>query len=262
VLGLLGYTSSAAPRYGSHRTMPNLRNFERRLGDIVEGFFGKAFKSGLQPVELGKRIVREMEAGRTVGVNNVWVPNSYVFTLSEEDREHFSQIEGALAKELQGVVVEAARERGWGLLGPPEVTFETDAELGRGQFRCEAQLVQAEDVKSGEHTAYLPASGEMAAVAAGKGELVLLEDGKPVTTYPIDRDTLTIGRMAECDIVLTDPGASRKHAEIRRDGDRVVVADLGSTNGTLVNESTIDERELEEGDRITIGRTVLEFRRG
>jgi hypothetical protein len=243
--------------------MPNLRNFERRLGDIVEGFFGKAFKSSLQPVELGKRIVREMEGGRTVGVRNVWVPNHYVFTLSEEDREHFSQIEGALAKELQGVVVEAARERGWGLLGPPEVTFETDGELGRGQFRCEAQLVQAEDVESGEHTAFLAASaaGEGAPAGGGRAELALIEDGKALNTYPLDQDVVTIGRMNECDIILTDTGASRQHAEVRRDGDRFLVADLGSTNGTLVNESTVDERELEEGDRITIGRTVLEFRR-
>ena len=243
--------------------MPNLRNFERRLGDIVEGFFGKAFKSSLQPVELGKRIVREMESGRTVGVRNVWVPNHYVFTLSEEDREHFSQIEGALAKELQGVVVEAARERGWGLLGPPEITFETDAELGRGQFRCEAQLVQAEDVESGEHTAFLAAAaaGEGAPAGGGRAELALIEDGKALNTYPLDQDVVTIGRMNECDIILTDTGASRQHAEVRRNGDRFLVADLGSTNGTLVNESTVDERELEEGDRITIGRTVLEFRR-
>ncbi|MCA1727297.1 MAG: DUF3662 and FHA domain-containing protein, partial [Actinobacteria bacterium] len=206
------------------------------------------------------RILREMEAGRTVGVNNTWVPNRDAFTLSAADQEHFAQIESALAKELQQVVVDGARERGWGLLGPPEVTFDTDQELGQGQFRCEAHLVQAEDVKSGEHTAFLPAG------AAGAGEataeLVLVANGGSAQTYKLDRDVISLGRMNDCDIVLEDTGASRKHAEVRRDGDRFVVADLGSTNGTLVNEATVTERELEEGDRITIGRTVLEFRRG
>jgi hypothetical protein len=240
--------------------MPNLRNFERRLGDLVEGFFGKAFRSSLQPVELGKRILREMEAGRTVGVNNVWVPNRYVFTLSTSDHEHFAQMEQALAKELQQVVVDGARERGWGLLGPPEVTFETDEELGQGQFRCEAALVQAEDVESGQHTAFLKASDSPPA-SGGTAELVLLANGGDAHTYKLDTDVTGIGRMTECDIVLEDSGASRRHAEVRRDGDRFVVADLGSTNGTLVNEAAITERELEDGDRITIGRTVLEFRR-
>lgn len=238
--------------------MANLRNFERRLGDLVEGFFGKAFRSSLQPVELGKKIVREMEAGRTVGVNNVWVPNRYVFTLSASDREHFSQMEKALAKELQQVVVDGAKERGWGLLGPPEVTFDTDEELGQGQFRCEAALVQAEDVQSGQHTAFLKASDHP---SEAKGELVMLANGSEAQTYPLDRDVIGIGRMSECDIVLQDSGASRRHAEVRRQGDGFVVADLSSTNGTLVNEATITERELEDGDRITIGRTVLEFRR-
>jgi hypothetical protein len=239
--------------------MANLRNFERRLGDIVEGFFGKAFRSSLQPVELGKRIVREMEAGRTVGVSNTWVPNRYAFTLSTGDQENFAQIERALAKELQQVVVDSARERGWGLLGPPEVTFDTDETLGQGQFRCEAQLVQAEDVKSGEHTAFLPA-GAAQDFAAPAAELVMLASDGDAHTYRLDEDMVSIGRMNDCDIVLQDSGASRRHAEVRRSGDRFVVVDLGSTNGTLVNEARITERELEDGDRITIGRTVLEFR--
>jgi pSer/pThr/pTyr-binding forkhead associated (FHA) protein len=68
--------------------------------------------------------------------------------------------------------------------------------------------------------------------------------------------------MADCDVVIPDPGASRHHAEIRRTEEGFVLSDLGSTNGTMVNEATVSERLLEEGDRITIGRTVLEFREG
>ncbi|HYU56420.1 MAG TPA: DUF3662 and FHA domain-containing protein [Actinomycetota bacterium] len=242
--------------------MANLRDFERRLGDLVEGFFGKAFRSGLQPVELGRRILREMEAGRTVGVQNVWVPNHYTFHVAAEDRDHFSQVEQAIGKELEGVVLENARERGWGLLGPPEVVFETDPDLKKGTFHCEARLVQAEDVRTGEHAAYLPAAGAGAPAAAGPAALVLIAGGSESGRFPLDRDVVRIGRMADCDVVLEDSGVSRHHAEVRREDGHFVIADLGSTNGTMVNEAQVSERELEEGDRITIGRSVLEFRRG
>ena len=103
--------------------MPILRDFERRLGGLVEGFFATTFRSGLQPVELAKGMMREMDASKTVGVKEVWAPNRYVFTLSESDAQRFEQAEQALVGELKQVVREAAAERGWGLVGPPEVEF-------------------------------------------------------------------------------------------------------------------------------------------
>ncbi|MGZ4153929.1 MAG: DUF3662 domain-containing protein, partial [Actinomycetota bacterium] len=97
--------------------MPILRDFERRLGNLVEGFFASTFRSGLQPVELAKRLLREMDDGKTVGVHEVWAPNHFVFSLSPEDAERFEQAEQALISELKQVVREAAAERGWGLVG-------------------------------------------------------------------------------------------------------------------------------------------------
>jgi hypothetical protein len=241
-----------------------LRDFERRLEGLVEGFFAKAFRSGLQPIELAKRALREMEAGHTVGVRDVWAPNRYTFTLSTADHERFAQAEGAIAQELRQLIRDGANERGWKLVGPAEVTFETDPSLGRGEFRCEAALVEGPD---------RPMTGEMQRVAAeqaaaepsaesGPSVLALLENGRPSETFVLDKDVMTIGRLREADVVLQDPGASRQHAEIRRTPQGYVLADLGSTNGTMVNEATVSERLLQEGDRITIGRTVLEFRRG
>jgi pSer/pThr/pTyr-binding forkhead associated (FHA) protein len=92
-------------------------------------------------------------------------------------------------------------------------------------------------------------------------ELVFIEDGRHGRTVTLDKDRTILGRLPDSDVVLKDPGASRSHAEIRHEGEGFVIADLGSTNGTLVNESSVTERGLEDGDRITIGRTVLEFRR-
>jgi pSer/pThr/pTyr-binding forkhead associated (FHA) protein len=90
---------------------------------------------------------------------------------------------------------------------------------------------------------------------------VLIDKGRASRTFPLSKERVIIGRLAESDVVLADPGASRRHAEVRQENGEFVIADLGSTNGTMVNESVIGERTLEEGDRITIGRTVLEFRR-
>ena len=101
--------------------MPNLRDFERRLGGLVEGLFSKTFRSGVQPVELAKRLIKEMDAERTVGPNGVWAPNHFEFALSTEDAERFEQAETALASELAQVARENADERGWGLVGPPEI---------------------------------------------------------------------------------------------------------------------------------------------
>ena len=233
--------------------MPILRDFERRLGNMVEGFFATAFRSGLQPVELAKRILREMDAGRTVGVRGVWAPNHFVFTLSPEDAERFQQAEGALVNELKQVVRDAAAERKWGLVGPPEIEFRTDESLGRGQFGYEASLVEGEPE---------PEPAPAPSGTGGEAAIVLLEDRRDAKTYRLHKHTVAIGRLPECDIVITDPGASRRHATITLDdGGEYVLTDLGSTNGTIVNDEPVGEHVLSDGDRITIGNTVLEFRR-
>lgn len=218
---------------------------------MVEGFFATAFRSGLQPVELAKRILREMDAGKSVGVKGVWAPNHFLFTLSSEDAERFQQVEGALVGELKQVVRDAAAERGWGLVGPPEIEFRTDDSLGRGQFGCEATLVEGE-----------PEPAPAPSSTGGEAAIVLLEEGHEARTYQLHKQSVAIGRLPECDIVISDPGASRRHATIaREDGGEYVLTDLGSTNGTLVNDEPVGEHVLSDGDRITIGNTVLEFRR-
>src|SRR2546428_406996 len=86
----------------------------------------RGIRTGVQPVELATRILREMETGKTVGVREVWVPNRYAIQLSEPDREKFGRTEKAMRRELEQVVRDGAAERGWELVGPAEVTFDTD----------------------------------------------------------------------------------------------------------------------------------------
>ena len=253
-----------------------LNDFERRLEGTIEGIFAKAFRSGLHPVELATRILKEMEAGKTVGVRGVWVPNHYVFGLSSPDTERFSDTQKALRRELESVVADGARERGWGLVGPPEVEFEEDESLKQGRFTCEASLVEGPNgwappvepapapSAAGSAVGVAPAGATPAADGASSGpaSLTLLRGGTAAQRFTLKKDRTVVGRLPECDVVVDDPGASRHHAEIRRVGGSYVVSDLGSTNGTLVNDATVGEQALADGDRITIGNTVLEFRRG
>src|SRR4029450_13059530 len=153
------------------RQMGILRDFERRLEGAVEGLFARAFRSGVQPVELGKRLVREVEDGRTVGVNRVYVPNVYVYELSPGDRERFADYEVALARELAALAVDTARERGWGMRGPPGAESEPGEALAVGRFRLSSRVEADEQERDyaaagpagaaaaqpvGPHTAMLP----------------------------------------------------------------------------------------------------------
>jgi hypothetical protein len=237
-----------------------LSDFERRLEGLIEGVFTKAFRTGVHPRELATRILRELDAHKTVGVRQVWVPNRFVFRLSPADHERFQQTEKVLRRELEQVIRDGADERGWDLVGPPEVVFEIDPGLRQGEFECEAALVEG------------PTGPAPVANAAGKGsakeptrtpaKLVVIERGRAGKAFELTKDRVIIGRLPESDVAVPDPGVSRRHAEIRQQDGQYVLVDLGSTNGTKVNKSQIDERVLEEGDRIAIGRTVLEFRRG
>jgi hypothetical protein len=227
--------------------MPNLRDFERRLGGLVEGLFSKTFRSGVQPIELAKRLIKEMDAGRTVGVNEVWAPNHFRFSLSADDHERLAHAEIAIAKELGSFMLENASERGWGLVGPPEVTFETDERLKKGDIGCAATLVEGPE--------------RIEPTASPAPALVIRENGRE-RTVTLRGEITTIGRLPQCEVPLSDKGTSRRHAQIRLTDGVATLTDLGSTNGTEVNGHTVQTVTLDDGDRITIGATVLEFRSG
>ena len=218
------------------RAIMGLQQFERRLEHLVEGVFAKAFRGGLQPVELGRRLTREMDAKRTVGVRGTIAPNAFVFALATADRERFDSFADALVRELTEAAREHARTEGYVFIGPVEVTLEADPSVSPGMFLVSGTVQEA-------------------AGGAAVGALVL-PDG---TRVPLADEPVTIGRMADCAIVLTDESVSRRHAEIRRAGSNIVVVDLGSTNGTKVNGAGVKERRLTDGDEITVGNTSMRF---
>jgi hypothetical protein len=251
-----------------------LRDFERRLEGAVEGLFARAFRSEVQPVELGKRLVREVEDGRAVGVNRVYVPNVYTYELSVGDRERFADYEVALAQELAALAVDTARERGWGMLGPARIEFETGEDLEVGRFRLSSRVEADQQERDyaaaaagpaaaqpvGPHTAMLPGQRPRPKVNA-PASLVLIQGGQPIRTWPLATAELTIGRAEQSDIPLADPGVSRSHARVVREGDDFIVEDLRSTNGTEVNGQPIRRRRLANGDMLKLANSTLRFRR-
>lgn len=213
-----------------------LQQFERRLERLVEGVFAKAFRSGLQPVEVGRRITREMDLARTVGVGgHVIAPNHFVITIDPSDHERFVSYEEALVRELADAAREHARDEGYRFLGPVTVEIETQ-QIGPGVFNVDASVQEG------------PGGGPYAALVLGDGSRVTLGE-----------DPVCIGRSEDCEIQLADKNVSRRHAEVRREGAGFVLVDLDSTNGTRVNDGRVKRRELNDGDLITVGATTVRF---
>jgi hypothetical protein len=214
-----------------------LKGFERRLERMVEGVFAGLFKTGLRPVELGRRLVREMDDERTVDVRGrTVVPNHFTVELASSDHAQFADIADTLARELADAAREHARDEGYSFLGPVEVDLVTSDGMRTGAFQISARMKQGEG-------------------GAGVGSLVL-PTGERV---PLGEHVLTIGRLPESNIVLADPNVSRSHAEIRPRGLGYVLVDLGSTNGSRVNGVRVGEHVLVDGDELAFGGTRMRF---
>jgi hypothetical protein len=252
--------------------MSMLRNLENKLGGLVEGAFGRAFKSNVQPVELARKLAKEMEDNQNVSISRVYVPNHYRVFLSPADREQFTSYETALRKELSDYLLEHARQEGLALTSRPMVELMTDDRLSVGEFGIQAQLLSDEEeavpAQSGPsqgdfgHTmVYTPAGDSRqlepeAPAAASPAQALLVGEGKRTV---LRGSRAVVGRSRDCDLVLDDPNVSRHHAELRREGDGWLVADLGSTNGIKVNGSRVESAALQPGDRVTFGLIDLSF---
>jgi hypothetical protein len=114
--------------------MSVLRTIESKIEGLFEGVFGRAFRTHVQPVELARKLAKEMDEHRSVSVSRVYVPNEYTIYLSSADRQQFSSYEGSLVGELQEYLTEHARREAYALLTPPRVKFATDDDLAVGEF--------------------------------------------------------------------------------------------------------------------------------
>jgi hypothetical protein len=245
-----------------------LRNIEGKIEALFEGVFGRAFRTHVQPVELARKLAKEMDDHRLVSVSRVYVPNEYAVYLSPGDREQFATYEDSLRSELQEYLAQHARREDYALLTRPRVRFHSDEDLDVGVFGIATRMVEPaaggeglpqQAAEPGETMIYRPEPEAPPAEPVAEGPASLAVNG---TSHELDKERMVLGRSQECDIRVSDANVSRRHAEIRREGDGYWVVDLDSTNGVAVNGSPTKRSRLKPGDRITVGSTDLVFNLG
>lgn len=230
-----------------------LNDFERRLEGAVEGFFARAFRSGVQPVELAKALQHYAEDTQHVTEDGVVVPNVYRFRLNSRDIDRLESFGDRLHRELAEVVVRTAKDRGWRLRGPALVHIESAEDVDFGRYEVAGRVDAVDDDATG-------AVSDVTARDKREASLELrVRNGDSTARLALTGSRLVVGRKPACDLSLHDPTVSREHAAFVRRGDDWWVVDLDSTNGTRVNGASTAEHGLEAGDRIELGEAVLEL---
>ena len=254
--------------------MPVLRSIESKIEGLFEGVFGRAFRTHVQPIELARKLAKEMDDHRNVSVSRVYVPNEYTVYLSPDDRKQFDGYEEALVGELQEYLAEHARRERYAVLDAPRVLVTTDDDLAVGEFGIATRLVAAEGSAESAVPAELPVEEAPAQTMIYKAPVPATPDEPPVEPkrevvtltvagrkHEVTKRSVVLGRSREADVRVADVNVSRRHAELRQDGTAYWIVDLGSTNGLEVNGKRTKKARLRDGDCITLGSTEIVFGR-
>jgi Protein of unknown function (DUF3662)/FHA domain len=254
--------------------MSVFRTIESKIEGLFEGVFGRAFRTHVQPIELARKLAKEMDDHRTVSVSRVYVPNEYTIYLSPDDRRQFAEYEESLVGELQEYLAEHARRERYALLTAPDVLVTADADLAVGEFGIATRMVSPDggepdlpetppELPVGEPGQTMiyraPAPVDDAPPPAAEPEVVTLTVAGQ--KQEVNAPRLVLGRSRACDVYVADLNVSRRHAELRQEGATYWIVDLGSTNGTIVNGKRVERERLRDGDRITLGSTEIVFGR-
>ncbi|HLW46486.1 MAG TPA: DUF3662 and FHA domain-containing protein [bacterium] len=256
--------------------MSLLYRFERRIESLVEGLFTRWSRDRVHPVEIGRRVLREMESGAMAGLRGALLPNEYRVYLNSKDFGPYESFGPAFVSELADTLRGRASELGGHLAGPVRVTVEPRDAIAAGEIYVEARLAPSADPTPSAAAA--GARDQNAAPTVGTDTRIYRQGppdaprlrvlaGPPGTAgreFLLDRPALTIGRRGDQDIVLDDPSVSRTHARIQVAPGQAAVEDAGSTNGTAVNGRRIGGGRVpvRDGDRIQIGNVLLQYRSG
>jgi hypothetical protein len=231
-----------------------LQRFEDRLEQMVSGAFAKAFRSAVQPVEVAAALQREVDnSAQILSRNRRLVPNQFHVELSPQDHERLAPYSSTLAQELTSMLREHAEDQSYVFTGPVSIAFDQREDLSTGRFR----------VRSSALAQVTPVSERSVTDTAVRRAQVILEVNG--MKHPLDPPGIVIGRGAEADLRINDPGVSRRHIEIRvaspgAGGTGVSVVDLGSTNGMLVNGHKVSQADLSDGGTVRIGTTTMTLR--
>ncbi len=264
---------------------------ERGLERTINRTFAKAFKSEVQPVEIASAIRRAMDDRASVlGPGRTMVPNVYTIELSTTDHERLAEWAESIVDDLVAAAQEHAETSHYVPGGPIGVVLAEGGDLETGVFRVRPSIGTTPGMPPAprpQHRPVPPVAAPERAHPDPAGErigadLTGLDQAPPRMPpvnpahrpwldidgerYPLIGSLTVIGRDATADVILDDPGISRRHSEVRitHDGPHLVasIRDLASTNGTFVNGERITSTRLGDGDRVTVGRTTMQYRAG
>ena len=204
-----------------------LKSVESRLERIFEKTFSRPFKSTLQPIEIGMRIVREVDLNRQLSSQGPIAPNSISVWLDPVDAARFDGFQKALVSELEETVRQHAISEGFSFVGPVKVEVFIDDDIRPGSLEVKTEFVGGESQPR-----------------------LISSDGR---TFNVGEHPIVIGRSPDVEFVVNDSNISRHHAEVWRTTEGVAIRDLQSTNGTFVNGHRITAVSLSPRDDITIG---------
>lgn len=262
--------------------MRPLQRFERRLEGLVSGVFARAFKGDVEPIELAAALKREIDnTARILSRDRRLVPNHFTIELGPGDFERLNAYGRTLNTELANELRDHADIQRYTFSGPIEIELTQQDDLPTGKFRVVSATVgtpqrrqpPAYEPPVYPQEPYVPPNDGPTAMHStppppqqpprrGHPQVMLEVNGR---RRPVNPPGVVLGRGTDADIQINDPGVSRRHAEIRLmpegpGGVRVVLVDLGSTNGTLVNGRRSTEAELVDGSTVRIGNTTMTLR--
>jgi hypothetical protein len=240
--------------------MSAISRFESFMENMVEGSVARLFRSPVQPAEIAKRLERAMETQQTISVRRVIVPNIYRAFLNPQDFKAFGPIRAEMEREMATYLAELAQERSFTMLEHPRVELGEDADVPRRSIQVIAETASSAPAVAGsDRTQIFQPSAGAVQPAQPRARLLLAATGG-AHVIPLESTALTIGRGLNNDIILEDTRVSRHHAQLRYQARRFWIADLGSTNGTFVNDEAVAERSLRDGDIISLGGLELTFK--
>ncbi len=242
-----------------------LQSLENGLGRIVDGVLNRAFKNSVRPIEIGRRLIREIDVQRTVNSQGERVvPNHFTVALASADHEVLRPYIEPLIAELIQAAQQYCSDEGYVSNSPISVEIIEDSAAPRRRITVSSDFVAHEpppaprrDVPAAPSIPATLVQDAIVATTPTRSAILVISDGREVV---LGESPVIIGRLSECDIAIEDPNISRRHATITALDGTFRITDLGSTNGTKVNGSRISSQfELSHGDEITVGLFSIRF---
>lgn len=238
----------------------SLKKVERKLESFFEGLFARGFKTGVQPVELAKKLIKEMDDHKTMSIGKVYAPNEYKISLSMQDVKTVKPYESALVADLAEYLISHARQQKYTLTKTPKIEIEGDENLSLGGMEITSSLTATEEAEKRDQTQIILPEEIKEGISLGRRAFLILRSPSETLTFPILKKTTVLGRLHTNDVVLEDANISRVHAEIKLEDEGYAIYDLGSTNGIYVNGKKKKKWVLHDGDTVALGETELLFK--